>query len=857
MSRYLIIVESPAKIKTLRKFLGPEYAFASSVGHIRDLPARSFGIDLEGDFEPEYEPLPEKKEVIGKLVKAAKEAELVYLCPDPDREGEAIAWHIAALLPKGTKYKRTSFHSITRSEVERALSNPEEIAVALVNAQQARRLLDRIVGYKISPILARKVQGGRRQGKSLSAGRVQSVALKLVVDREKEIEAFKPVEYWNLSTDVKQTDNGNSFVANLHSIGGKRVEKEPVEGKEVALIPNKERADELLGQMRAASYKIGKVVRKEKKRHPVAPFITSTLQQEASRHHRFATSRTMKTAQSLYEGVDLGAEGPEGLITYMRTDSYRTAPEALHRVRELIEAKYGADYLPAKPYLYKAKKSAQDAHEAIRPTNLGHPPEAVKQYLTRDQFLLYSLIWNRFVASQMTPAIYDTVSVDVTTDCDLLLRATGNTLKFNGFLAVYQEKSDDDDEGDGAKLLPHLEEGSDLTLLEAKGEQAFTRPPPRFSEASLVKELEKSGIGRPSTYAAIMAKIQSREYTEKEKGRLRPTELGRVIAQMLEASFPQVMNIGFTAQMEDELEEIAKGDKEWKELLRTFCADFLPTVEVAEKEAFVPRIETDLPCPKCGSNLQKIWARSKYFYGCSQYPDCDYSAPLEELSFDKSEYDPDFDWDQPCPKCGKEMKVRHGRFGAFLGCTGFPDCKGTVNIPKKGENIPSQDELPGCPAVGCDGQLAARRSRYGKIFYSCSNYPDCDVIGNAVDQVLEKYEGHPKTAYVKKTKAKGKKKAEAGTKKSKAAPKKAKTKRASPILALSDELATFIGESEKSRADVMRLVWDYIKANNLQSPDDKRVIVPDAKLAALFGSSEPISMFQMTGILAKHMKRKG
>lgn len=856
MAKFLIIVESPAKIKTLQKFLGPDYAFASSVGHIRDLPAKSFGIDLEGDFEPQYEQLPDKKEVIAKLIAAAKAADLVYLCPDPDREGEAIAWHIAALLPKGTKYKRTSFHSITRSEVERALAHPEEIAMPLVNAQQARRLLDRIVGYKISPILARKVQGGGRQGRSLSAGRVQSVALKLVVDREREIDNFRPVEYWTLSADLKQTHNGNSFTATLHAIDGKKVEKEAIEGKEVALIPNQKRADELLSKLKGTTYRIDKVVRKEKKRLPVAPFITSTLQQEASRHHRFSTSRTMKTAQTLYEGVDLGAEGPEGLITYMRTDSFRTAPEAIHRVRELIEKRYGKNYLPEKPYLYRAKKSAQDAHEAIRPTNLNHPPEAVQKYLTRDQFLLYSLIWNRFVASQMNPAIYDTVSVDVETNCGLLLRATGNTLKFNGFLAVYQEKSDEEDSEEAAKLLPHLEEGDPLTLLDLKSEQSFTRPPPRFSEASLVKELEKSGIGRPSTYAAIMAKIQSREYTEKTQGRLHPTELGKVIAQMLEQSFPQIMNIGFTAGMEDELEEIAKDHKEWKQLLRDFCKEFLPTVEVAEKEAFVPRIETDLICPKCGGKLQKIWARSKYFYGCSNYPDCDYSAPIEELSFDKSEYDPDFDWDQKCPICSKEMKVRHGRFGAFLGCTGYPECKGTVNIPKKGEKIPSQESLPGCPAIGCDGHLMARRSRYGKIFYSCSNYPDCDVIGNQVEQLLAKYVDHPKTPYVKKGKAAVKEKGKASKgKKKEGVEKKEKAKRASPIFQLSPELAALVGAKEMARADLMRAVWDYIKANGLQSQEDKRIIHPDAKLAKIFGSSEPVSMFQLSSQLAKQMKR--
>lgn len=855
MGKALIIVESPAKIKTLRKFLGPNYIFESSLGHIRDLPEKSFGIDVEGDFEPVYELLSEKKQVVDRLVKAAKEADVVYLCPDPDREGEAIAWHIAAILPEGTHYKRTTFNSITKSEVLKALEHPEEISLALVNAQQARRLLDRIVGYKISPILARKVMGGRREGRSLSAGRVQSVALKLVVDREKEIEAFQPVEYWTLAATLDKEGVKHPFKASLFTIEGKRVEKEPVEGKDVALVPDQATADALVKKLKGASYTVQDVVRKEKKRHPVAPFITSTLQQEASRHFRFSTSRTMKTAQTLYEGVDLGSEGPEGLITYMRTDSVRTAPEAVHAVRAHIAERFGQDYLPEKPNFYRSKKSAQDAHEAIRPTNLNHPPERVKSYLTKDQLQLYTLIWNRFVASQMTSAIYDTVTVDVETDCGLALRATGNTLKFRGFLALYEEKQDEEEGDESSKMLPHLEAGDPLHLIEVHSDQSFTRPPPRFSEASLVKELEKSGIGRPSTYAAIMAKIQGREYTVKEQGRLKPTELGRVIAEMLERSFPQVMNIGFTAAMEDDLEAIAQDRKDWKELLRHFWQEFIPTVEVAEKEAFVPRVETDLPCPKCGAPLQKIWARSKYFYGCSRYPDCDYSAPVEELSFNREDYDPDFDWDQKCPVCGGGMKVRHGRYGAFLGCGNYPDCRGAVNIPKKGEKIPPSEEMPPCPAIGCDGKMVARRSRFGKIFFSCSNFPDCDVIANDLNQLSTKYIDHPKTAYQKKERKKGASKGKStkakGTKK-----EPAKKTRTTPALKLSSELADFLGVKELTRGDVIRQTWDYIKSHNLQDPKDKRVILPDAKLAKLLGTKEPVPMFQLSGLLSKHMKRK-
>ena len=835
MKKALIIVESPAKVKTLRKFLGDDYLFESSVGHIRDLPSKGFGIDVENDFEPVYETLAEKKDVIKDLVKASKKAEMVYLCPDPDREGEAIAWHISEILPKGTKFQRATFFSITKKEVERALSEPTDINYSLVDAQQARRLLDRIVGYKISPILARRVQGGRRSDGSLSAGRVQSIALKLVVDREKEIEAFKPLEYWVLTAQLRKGDAPLS--ATLFSIDGEKVEKESV--------PNEARALELKSRLEKGSYSVEKVERKEKKRHPVAPFITSTMQQEASRHYGFSAARTMNIAQGLYEGIDMGKEGTEGLITYMRTDSIRSAPEAVMALRDLIKAKYGDEYLPKSPRMFKSKKSAQDAHEAIRPTNLDHPPEKIKSYLTIEQFKLYSLIWKRFVSSQMASAIYDTVSADIACD-GLTLRATGSVIKFPGFLKLYQEKKEEEEKEDDEKLLPHIDEGDKLDLKEVAADQKFTKPPPRYSEASLVRELEKCGVGRPSTYAAIMQKIQRREYTVKESGRLKPTELGQVCAMMLEQNFPIVMNIDFTAHMEDDLEEIAEGKREWKELVRTFWKDFIPVVEKAEEEAFVPRIDTQTPCPKCGKHLQKIWSRSKYFYGCSGYPDCDYSAPIEELTFDKSEYDPNFDWEQPCPICEGEMKVRHGRYGAFMGCLKYPECKGTVNIPKKGETDLPQGELPACPAKGCDGKMTMRRSRYGKIFFSCTTFPDCDVIVNKLDDLHEKYPDHPKTAYVRKTRKKA-----APKKKKKAAPKKPRkvSKRA-----LSPEMANLLGEKEMTRGDVLKGIWAYIKANNLQDENNKRIIVPDDKLAALFGSPEPIDMFKLAGIVSKHLK---
>jgi len=772
----LIIVESPAKIKTLKKFLGPEFLFESSIGHIRDLPKKGFGIDIEHNFEPTYEVMPDKKEVIAKLKKAAKECQTVYLSPDPDREGEAIAWHISQILPENTNIKRVSFNSITKDAVIRALKEPRMIDMSLVNAQQARRLLDRIVGYKISPILNRRVHRGRDS--AVSAGRVQSVALKLVVDREKEINAFKPVEYWNVGAILKTDTEERTFQANLYSIEGKRVEKEAVEGKDLYLIPNREIAEKVSKRIEKGDFVVREIERKEKRRNAPPPFITSTLQQEASRHYGFSASRTMKIAQGLYEGVDLGNEGAEGLITYMRTDSVRVVPEVIEEARKIILANHGNDFLPPQAKQYSTQKNAQDAHEAIRPTNLQHPPETIKDYLTHEQFLLYQLIWRRFFASQMMPAVYDTVSADISAGPDIILRATGSVIKFQGFLVLYEEKIDDDEQGEDGRNLPNLQEGQDLILINVTSEQAFTRPPPRYTEASLIKELEKSGIGRPSTYTSIMNKIQSREYTFKQSGRLHPTELGFVIAQLLESNFQLIMNIGFTAQMEDALESVAEDRKEWKTLIKEFWEQFAPTLEEAEKSAFVPKVMTDIDCPTCGAKLQKIWSKSKYFYGCSRYPDCNYTAAIEELEFRREDYAEDFNWEQKCPKCGSDMKVRHGRYGAFLGCTSYPECKGIVNIPKKGE--PTPEEMPPCPAIDCPGQMTARKSRFGKTFYSCSTYPECDVIVNNLDDLEEKYPNHPRTPYQKKEKAtrRGKTTKKAPAKKTTTKSKKAKAKKA-------------------------------------------------------------------------------
>jgi DNA topoisomerase-1 len=854
MVKSLVIVESPAKIKTLRKFLGPSFSFESSVGHIRDLPAKEFGIDIEHDFEPTYVTMPDKKEVIKKLQDAAKKADIVYLSPDPDREGEAIAWHIASILPKGTKIKRATFQSITKSAVQESIEHPRDIDIDLVNAQQARRLLDRMVGYKISPILTRKVKKGRNGS---SAGRVQSVALKLVVDREKAINAFKPVEYWTLTTLLQPQNGDVSFSAFLHTVGDLKVEKEQSGDKPCFLIGNKKTADELVSRLKKAQYKVGEVDRKEKKRHPVPPFITSTLQQEASRHYGFSVSRTMSIAQGLYEGIDMGDEGSEGLITYMRTDAVSVASEAISAARKYIHSHFGPDFLPETPKIYASKKSAQEAHEAIRPTSLLRDPERIRQYLSIDEYKIYLLIWRRFIASQMNPAIYDTVSADIETDQNLTLRATGSVIKFKGYLAAYEEKKDPSsvvEEDDSEKLLPPLTENSRLDLKKVDSVQSFTKPPHRFTEASLVKELERLEIGRPSTYVSIMNKIQSREYTVKENQALKPTELGQVICQMLEENFPPIMDVSFTAQMENQLEQIAEHNKDWKEVLKVFWHDFIPLVEKAEKEAAVPKQLTDLDCPTCGHKLQKIWSRNKYFYGCSNYPTCPFTAPIEALEFSKEDYDPNFDWDQKCPTCTEPMVLRHGRFGPFLGCSKYPDCKGIVNIPKKGEQVFSQQDLPSCPAIGCDGHLTSRKSRFGKTFFSCSNYPDCDVIVNTLDQLDEKYNAHhQKTPYVKKSKfGKSKKK---GEESSSEKPKKSAKKKASREqkgYKLSPELSAIVGSNELSRPATTKKVWEYIKANNLQDPKNKRMIKPDAKLAKVFGSKDPIDMMKLASVLNKH-----
>lgn len=840
-------MESPTKIKTLKKFLGKDFTYESSVGHIRDLPPSKFGIDVEHNFDPQYELLEDKKDIINQLKKAAKTASIVYLAPDPDREGEAIAWHILSILPKSTKCKRITFHEFTKGSIQRSIKEPRDINQKLVDAQQARRLLDRIVGYKLSPILQRKIPRDRKT-QSLSAGRVQSVALKLVVDREREIEAFVPIEYWNLGAKLTPQKEKKDFLANLLLIDGNKIEKEKSGKAKTTTISDEKTAKSLDAKLKKSTYTVSSVTKKEKKRNPSPPFITSSLQQEASRHYGFSASRTMSIAQSLYEGVDIGNHGTEGLITYMRTDSVRASPEAITQARKVIRTKYGKDFLPESPFTYKTKKQAQDAHECIRPTHLSLPPEKVESHLSIDQNKLYQLIWKRFLSSQMNPAIYDTVSCDIETDTNLTLRATGSVIKFFGFLALYEEKYDhSDDQKDKDSWLPALKEGQVLKFLESFCTQSFTKPPPRFTEASLIKELEKSGIGRPSTYSSIMQKIQGRSYTLREKNTLKPTELGKIISDMLETNFPKIMDITFTKEMEDELDKIAETDVDWKSYIKHFWKDFIPTVEKAEKEAVVPKLETDKKCPKCGKTLLKIWGKSNYFYGCSGYPDCDYRAPLEELTYNKEDYAKDFDWEQKCPKCGSEMKVRKGPYGIFLGCSTYPECRGIVSIPLK-DDIP-QDQLPSCPAIGCDGNIVQRRSRFGKPFFSCSNYPDCNVIANSIDQLHEKYVNHPKTPYVKKARKK------ALPKKKTRATKKTTTKREQPTYTPSKDLAKVTGKDPISRPDATKKIWDYIKKHNLQNPENKRQILADAALQKVFSGEKKIDMMQIAKHLSKHLAK--
>jgi DNA topoisomerase-1 len=718
MAKNLVIVESPAKAKTLSKYLGRDFQVKASVGHIVDLPKSKLGVEIAKGFEPEYQIIHGKGKIVTELKQAAKNKENIYLAPDPDREGEAIAWHIAERIRDKTnrgKIHRVMFNEITKRAVQEAIKNPQDLDQNLYEAQQTRRILDRLVGYQISPLLWKKVRRG------LSAGRVQSVAVRIICEREREIQAFVPVEYWSIAAQL-EGENPPSFSARLARIGDQRLDPEKFR------VENEQQAKDLVDRLRTAAWVVRKVERKERRRFPTPPFITSRLQQEASRKLGFAPSRTMRTAQRLYEGIELGSEGAVGLITYMRTDSTRTAPEALQAVRELIGGRYGKEYLPAQPNAYASKKGAQDAHEAIRPTSMEYPPDRVASFLSKEELGLYTLIWNRFVASQMVPAVFDQTTVDIEA-ADTTFRATGQVMKFDGFIRVYTEGRDDepkkgeeDEDDESERRLPPLREGEPLRLHELTPEQHFTQPPPRFSQATLIKELEEKGIGRPSTYASIMATILNKEYVAEDKSRrLRPTELGFLVTELLVDAFPDILNVEFTAGMENVLDQIEEGKERWRDALQRFYDPFQRDLEHADERMRDVKREgqpTEFKCPKCDSTMVIKWGRGGEFLACSRYPECKHTRNFTRDAEGNLKIVEEEVTDEVCDLCGRPMKIRFGRFGKFLGCTGYPECKGVRSLVRP---VPTGVHCPDCR----EGEIMEKRSRNGKIFFSCNRYPKC------------------------------------------------------------------------------------------------------------------------------------
>ena len=732
----VVIVESPAKSRTINKILGKDFIVKASIGHIKDLPKKELGVDIENNFDPQYIVIPGKEKVIKELKQIAKKADRIYLATDHDREGEAIAWHIASEISNSKsqipneKIYRIIFNEITEKAVKEAIKHPGRIDMNKVDAQQARRILDRLVGYGLSPLLWKKVRRG------LSAGRVQSVAVRLVVDREREISAFKKEEYWSINVRFEGSIPPE-FWAKLHSIDSRfKIQDSRF------LIPNKETADAATEELKDKEFILKKIEKKLKKRTPYPPFITSTLQQAAARDLRFTAKRTMVVAQQLYEGVEIGKEGAVGLITYMRTDSFRVAQEAQEWARKFIEKTFGKDYLPEKPPVYKSKASAQEAHEAIRPTYANRKPEAVKQYLTKEQYALYTLICNRFISSQMSPAQLEQTTFIIETANppvppiipprpplvkggwgDLKdggfaeLRASGTVIRFNGFMTLYtesREEAADEDE----RILPSLKEGEKLRLLELQPKQHFTQPPPRYSEATLIKTLEEKGIGRPSTYAAILSTIQDRKYVDKDNGKFAPTELGVVVNDLLVDRFSDVLDIGFTASMEDKLDSIEEGKMKWVKVVKDFYKPFSRDLEDAKKtqQRVKPEdIPTDVKCEKCGKPMVIKWGRNGKFLACSGYPECKNTKNFvtEENGNIKVAEERVETTDEKCPKCDSPMALKSGRFGKFLACSKYPECKTTKAIATGIK----------CPEDG--GDIVERRSKKGKVFWSCGNYPKC------------------------------------------------------------------------------------------------------------------------------------
>jgi len=716
MSSSLVIVESTTKVKTIKKFLGPDFDVRATMGHVKDLPKSALGIDLENDFTPSYRVIESKKKLIAEIKKAAQKAEHIYLAPDPDREGEAIAWHIAEEIGgKNKHFHRTLFNDLTRKTVLEAIDNPLVLDRQKFEAQQTRRILDRLVGYKISPLLWEKVKRG------LSAGRVQSVAVRLICDREKEISAFVSEEYWNITATLASR-TPPPFDARLIRIEAKK-----------AKVTSGEEAARLVDELGQQDFVVGKVDRKEVKRNPLPPFTTSKLQQEASRWLRFSAKKTMNVAQQLYEGVELGPEGSVGLITYMRTDSVRISDEAIQEVRNYIRNSYNPEFLPTKPRAFKNNAQAQDAHEAIRPSSLQYRPGEIKHYLTPDQYKLYLLIWNRFVASQMSSARYDQTVIDINAG-RFELRAQGSIMKFAGYTEVYREGKDDnggDADNETGKILPDVSVGEILKLEALVPEQKFTQPPPRFSEATLVRELEEKGIGRPSTYAAILATIQDREYVLLEKGRFQPTELGMLVNDLLVENFPKILDVSFTASLEDRLDLIEAGKNERIEILKEFYAEFSKELQAAGsmKSLKGKGIPTDMVCEKCGSPMAIKWGRNGRFIACTNYPDCRNTMNIPETGSGNDVKNGNGTPELVCEKCGKPMVLKQGRFGKFMACSGYPDCKTTVKITSAGGEpvVPKEEILTDKLCEQCGKPLAVKDGRYGK-FLGCTGYPACKVI---------------------------------------------------------------------------------------------------------------------------------
>jgi DNA topoisomerase-1 len=712
MSKPLVIVESPAKARTISNYLKNEYIIKASVGHIKDLPESRLGVDIEKGFTPEYQVIKGKVKVLKEIKTASQKAKEIYIATDPDREGEAIAWHIAEEVQQpGKEVYRVLFNEITARSVREAMLKPERLNQDKFEAQQARRILDRLVGYLISPLLWDKVRRG------LSAGRVQTVAVRLICEREEEIRKFVPQEYWTIEASL-EGKTPPPFKAALFRINSEKAE-----------LKTGEEAQSILKDLSSLSFAVKQIERKERRKNPPPPYITSQIQQEAWRKLRFTAKKTMSIAQRLYEGIEIGQEGPVGLITYMRTDSVRIAPEALTAVRQFIQEKFGADYLPEKPNFYKSRKTAQEAHEAIRPASLKYEPERVKSFLTKDQLALYDLIWNRFVACQMNPAVYDQTTVDVEAG-KYIFRATGSVPLFPGFMALYIEAAEENGNGEEKEgKLPELTEGEILKLLGLTPEQHFTQPPPRYTEATLIRDLEEKGIGRPSTYATILDNIQEREYVAKEKGRLFSTELGCLVTDLLVMNFQDIFDVQFTAQMEDELDKVEDGELRWTQALEDFYHPFQKDLEKAKVEMEDIKwkgIATDLTCEKCSAPMVIKLGRHGQFLACSNYPECKNTKEFQRDEAGKIQVIEAEPMQETCEKCGAPMMIKTGRFGKFLACTNYPTCKNTKKMTVNGEGKleVAQDEVSSEVCENCGAPMVIKAGRFGK-FLACSKYPEC------------------------------------------------------------------------------------------------------------------------------------